>query len=95
MKNIVGYVFDAAEPGSGKTFDWDEIPAVPRDGGKLYVLAGGLCAGNAAEAVRLVSPDVADVSSGVENEDGDGKSRGKIVEFIAAVRAADRERKLN
>lgn len=63
--NIKGYVFDAAEPGSGKTFDWNLLKKLPR-GEKLFLLAGGLCPENVAEAIRIVRPDGVDVSSGVE-----------------------------
>lgn len=39
--NIAGYVFDAQEPGSGKTFDLSILNKLPRDD-KLFLLAGGL-----------------------------------------------------
>ena len=38
---IAGYVFDAIEPGSGKTFDWKLVDNIPRDE-KLLLLAGDL-----------------------------------------------------
>ncbi len=82
--NIIGYVFDAAQPGSGKTFDWSMLKAIPR-GDRLLILAGGLRPDNVAEAIRYVRPDVVDVSSGVENDNGNGKSRDKAELFAAAV----------
>ncbi len=88
-KNIAGYVFDAAEPGSGKTFDWSELRSLPRDG-RLVILAGGLTAENAAAAVGYLNPDAVDVSSGVENEDKTGKSKERIQAFVNSVRSADK-----
>lgn len=41
LSNVAGYVFDAGEPGSGKTFDWNSLTDIDRDG-RLFVLAGGL-----------------------------------------------------
>lgn len=84
---IVGYVFDAAEPGSGKTFDWNTLKNMPRDD-KLFFLAGGLHAANVAEAIRCARPDVVDVSSGVEYTDRPGKDPDKIKVFAAAARSA-------
>ncbi|MGM9935928.1 MAG: phosphoribosylanthranilate isomerase [Candidatus Ornithomonoglobus sp.] len=85
MDNIAGYVFDAAQPGSGKTFDWSMLKDIPHSG-KLLILAGGLNPDNAASAVREVQPDIVDVSSGVENDNGIGKSRDKAERFVNAVR---------
>ena len=84
-KEMVGYVFDAAEPGSGKTFDWKQMKDVPRDG-KLFLLAGGLNPGNVKEAVKCVKPDGVDVSSGVEYEGRPGKDPKKITAFVDSVR---------
>ena len=69
---IVGYVFDAQEPGSGKTFDWKLVTDIPRDE-KLFLLAGGLHPDNVAEAIAAIHPDGVDVSSGVEFTDKPGK----------------------
>lgn len=85
---IAGYVFDAAEPGSGKTFDWSLMERVPGDG-KLLLLAGGLCPENVAQALREVKPDGVDVSSGVEYDDMPGKDPEKIMHFVREVRRID------
>jgi phosphoribosylanthranilate isomerase len=82
---IAGYVFDAAGYGSGKTFDWGLLKNVPRDE-KLFILAGGLNPNNVADAVKAVQPDGVDVSSGVENDSGAGKSPEKIRLFAKAAR---------
>lgn len=83
---IAGYVFDAQEPGSGKTFDWSMVKNLPRDE-KLFILAGGLNAENVCEAVKYLKPDVVDVSSGVENDNGNIKDERKIREFVKKVRS--------
>ena len=83
---IAGYVFDAIEPGSGKTFDWKLVDNIPRDE-KLLLLAGGLNPDNVRMAIEAVHPDGVDVSSGVENDDGAGKNPEKIRDFVAAVKS--------
>lgn len=81
----------ASHGGSGRSFDWSSVEwtairaAAP--GAKLF-LAGGLHAGNIAEAIAVAHPDVVDVCSGVEQEKGI-KSVRRIREFVAAVRAAE------
>lgn len=84
-EKIAGYLFDAAEPGSGRTFDWDILSQIERDG-KLFVLAGGLNPDNVRKAVAAVNPDMVDVSSGVENDDGFGKDILKIEKFVKQIR---------
>ena len=83
---IAGYVFDAIEPGSGKTFDWRLVDNIPRDE-KLLLLAGGLNSGNVRMAIEAVHPDGVDVSSGVENDDGAGKNPEKIRDFVTAIKS--------
>lgn len=87
---IHGYVFDAAIPGGGKTFDWSILSQFPRDD-KLFILAGGLHADNVAEAIEKVRPDVVDVSSGVEGTKG--KDALKIKEFVENVKKAEQKGK--
>lgn len=84
-EKIAGYVFDAAEPGSGKAFDWDILNEIERDK-KLFILAGGLNQDNVKRAVEVVCPDIVDVSSGVENDDGFGKDQEKIKKFAEQIR---------
>jgi phosphoribosylanthranilate isomerase len=86
-------MFDAKPPpgaaltgGNAQTFDWTVLRGVRI--GKPWFLAGGLHAGNVAEAIRIARPTVADVSSGVEATRG-VKDPARIRAFIAAVRAAD------
>ncbi len=83
---IAGYVFDAIEPGSGKTFDWKLVDNIPRDE-KLLLLAGGLNPDNVRMAIEAVHPDGVDVSSGVENDNGADKNPDKIHDFVAAIKS--------
>ena len=81
---IKAYLFDAAEPGSGKSFDWSMLSTMKRT--KKWILAGGLTAANVGKAIAIVHPDMVDVSSGVEYGDKPGKDPGKIKTFIQAVK---------
>jgi len=70
-------------------------PGVDGDGGSgsagwrmPVILAGGLTAGNVAEAISRVRPWAVDVSGGVENEEGTGKDLGKVRAFVQAVRCS-------
>lgn len=82
---IIGYVFDAQEPGSGTTFDWSLVKQLPKDD-KLLLLAGGLSPENVAQAITYLQPDGVDVSSGVEYTDRPGKNPALVDAFAAAVR---------
>ena len=85
--SIVGYIFDAQEPGSGKTFDWSLVKQIPRDE-KLFLLAGGLTPDNVQTAITYLNPDGVDVSSGVEYSDQPGKDPAKIHTFVSNVRSS-------
>lgn len=84
---VAGYIFDAAEYGSGKTFDWGLMKNIPKDE-KMLFLAGGLNEENVADAVRIVRPDGVDVSSGVEFSGAMGKDPEKIQKFILNAKNA-------
>jgi phosphoribosylanthranilate isomerase len=89
--------------GSGKTFDWTAIPwshpALSVD--SRLVLSGGLSPANVGDGILQARPWAVDVSSGVEAVDESGKTlKGikdpeKIIQFVAAVRAADEQLALN
>lgn len=85
--SVIGILFDAGMPGSGKTFDWSALEGIELKG-RMKMLAGGLTPENAADAVRIVRPDAVDVSTGVEKDSGQGKSREKILRFAEEVRKA-------
>jgi phosphoribosylanthranilate isomerase len=74
---------DAAYPGGhGLPFDWRVLDGVALD--RPWLLAGGLHAGNVAEAVARTKAPVVDVSSGVESRPG-VKDPARLEAFFAAV----------
>jgi phosphoribosylanthranilate isomerase len=86
LDNIEYFLFDAAEPGGGKPFDWGVLSGLP-DYGKKIILAGGLTADNVAAAINAVHPDRVDVSTGVEFPAG-GKDPELVKRFCEAVKNA-------
>lgn len=71
--------------GNGLAFDWRLIAG--REWPKPWMLAGGLHAGNVAEAVHLTGARQIDVSSGVELSPG-VKDSAKIRAFVSAALTA-------
>ena len=81
-------LFEGAQSGHGERADW---PGAARVAARTRViLAGGLDCDNVGEAIETVRPWGVDVSSGVERSRGIKDPR-KIREFVARVRAAERE----
>ena len=85
-------LFDAKPPraigrpgGSGTSFDWSLLGMIETK--RPWLLAGGLDAGNVADALAQTGASGVDVSSGVESALG-VKDRNKIAAFVAAVREA-------
>jgi phosphoribosylanthranilate isomerase len=82
-------LYDAKAPagglpgGNGLSFDWRILKGVPHP----FMLAGGLTPDNVAEAVRVTSAEIVDVSSGVESAPG-VKDAKAIAKFIEAAKAA-------
>lgn len=82
-------LLDAYRPGvpggTGETFDWSRIPASLA---KPVILAGGLSAANAAEAITAVAPFALDVSGGIEAAPG-VKDVSRMAAFMGAVHDGD------
>jgi phosphoribosylanthranilate isomerase len=83
---VDGWSHDAAG-GTGTRFDWaavaplrDRIPSAV-----TFIAAGGLAADNVAGVVRLLRPDIVDVSSGVEASPCQ-KSADRMRAFVQAAR---------
>lgn len=72
--------------GTGRSFDWARERDVvePLREGRSIILAGGLRTENVARAIAVFSPDVVDVSSGVESSPGI-KDPARLRAFANAV----------
>jgi phosphoribosylanthranilate isomerase len=101
--DLLKYAFDHADAqailldahvegygGGGQSFDWTAFPwSHPHlNASSRLVLSGGLTPANVIDGIRHVRPWAVDVSSGVEVSKGI-KDRAKMLDFVAAVRAAD------
>ena len=88
-----GILLDAWDPerpgGTGRMFSWAGVGREVRGaiGSATFIAAGGMTPDNAGAAVRALSPDVLDVSSGVESVFG-AKDPGKTRAFVDAARLA-------
>ena len=79
-RSSADYILLDSGGGTGKHFDWSLTADVSRS----YFLAGGLSAGNVAQAVSMARPYAVDVSSGVET--GGLKDFEKMRRFVQAAR---------
>jgi phosphoribosylanthranilate isomerase len=82
--SVKSLLIDAPSPGSGETFDWSLVTAIPPR--TRWILAGGLHAGNVAQAIRATHPWGVDVASGVESSPGHKDAR-LVREFIKAAKS--------
>jgi len=73
---------NALPGGNGIPFDWTLL-----EGKRGFMLSGGLNSNNVAEAIRITSAPMVDVSSGVESAPGK-KEINLIAKFIEAAKAA-------
>ena len=80
-------LIDAAVPGSGESWDYASVAALPVLRGRNWLLAGGLEAANVGQAAAAAHAWGVDVSSGVEASRG-VKDLAKIRAFVLAAKAA-------
>ncbi|TQJ38630.1 phosphoribosylanthranilate isomerase [Arthrobacter sp. SLBN-112] len=80
-------LIDAAVPGSGESWDYASVAALPALQGRNWLLAGGLDAANVAQASAAAHAWGVDVSSGVEASRG-VKDLAKVRAFVHAAKAA-------
>lgn len=73
------FLFDSGT-GTGKTFNWSEIPKTDTP----FFLAGGLNAQNIQSAVKQVSPFAVDLSSAVETNGY--KDKEKMINIVRSIR---------
>ena len=80
-------LLDAHDPerhgGTGRTINWTRAAAIAAQ--RPIMLAGGLHAGNVADAIRTVRPYGVDVASGIEERPGI-KNADAMRDFVARVR---------
>jgi phosphoribosylanthranilate isomerase len=93
--HVHAFLLDSGRPnavvaelgGTGRAHDWAVSSACVRATERPVFLAGGLSAGNVADAIRRVRPFGLDLCSGVRT---DGQlDPGKLAAFVRAVRQTD------
>ncbi|MEM8639098.1 MAG: phosphoribosylanthranilate isomerase [Cyanobacteria bacterium P01_G01_bin.54] len=72
-----------AHGGTGQTLDWTSLAGFAPS--RPWLLAGGLCPENLAQALAIVGPDGIDVSSGVERSPGD-KDLTRVAALLRQLR---------
>ena len=75
----------SAYGGTGEAFNWDIISSLRNEINLPIILAGGLTADNASEAITKVQPYALDVNSGVELSPGI-KSHDEINRLYASIK---------
>ncbi len=88
LDSSADYLLFDSGTGTGKTFGWEALEDVGRD----FFLAGGINAGNMAEAAERLSPYAVDVSSGVETEGHKDLEKMTALVKMARTLAGERHR---
>jgi len=89
MPDLAGFsrvLLDGPAGGSGVSFAWSVARTARGKVPEVFV-AGGLTAGNVAEAIRAADPHGVDVASGIEGPDG-FKDADRVHAFVRAARGA-------
>jgi phosphoribosylanthranilate isomerase len=89
MPDLRGFrrvLLDGPAGGSGISFAWSVAKSARGAAAEVFV-AGGLTAGNVAEAIRAADPHGVDVASGIEGADG-FKDPERVHAFVRAARGA-------
>jgi phosphoribosylanthranilate isomerase len=81
---LLDSMVDGKLGGTGRVHDWGRSAEIVRSLKVPVILAGGLQAGNVAQAIEIVRPYAVDVSSGTETDGR--KDPGKINSFVQEVR---------
>lgn len=93
--HVHAFLLDSGSPnaavpllgGTGRIHDWEVSASFVRRSRHPVFLAGGLHAGNVAEAIRRVRPFGLDICSGVRT--AGSLDAGKLQSYVDAVRGAD------
>lgn len=95
--HVHAFLLDSGRPtvfvrelgGTGRVHEWSISAAFVNASSKPVYLAGGLNSSNVGEAIRRVRPFAVDLCSGIRTN---GRlDRGKLTDFMEAVRSADRD----
>ena len=81
---LLDSMVDGKLGGTGKVHDWGSSAEIVKSLNVPVILAGGLHAGNVAQAIEMVRPYAVDVSSGTETDGR--KDPDKINSFVLEVR---------
>ena len=81
---LLDSMVDGKLGGTGKVHDWGSSAEIVKSLNVPVILAGGLHAGNVAQAIEMVRPYAVDVSSGTETDGR--KDPEKINSFVLEVR---------
>ncbi len=88
VDEVDALLIDGSTGGTGESFNWKNLVPHLIDYPKKIIIAGGLDETNVGEVIKILRPYAVDVSTGVEDAPAI-KNPQKIIDFCAAVRAAD------